>query len=140
MAIACIVVNVCSHLFRITSYNVCYTKLLRETANPVAFLENTHNVDKQDRLTAMFFGTLTPIKGLTITSRGGTEMQFGMGHQWTEQYHFSSERSNQINNVTDNIYRAQRNLWENFASYNKSFNGHDLTGLVGMSYEDMFIP
>ncbi len=111
-----------------------------ETANPVAFLENTHNKVTTDKLLSSFYGTLKPIKNLSITSRLGMELNYNVQNAWTPQFHFTVERSNQINIVEDWINKYNNLLWENFASYNANIKNHELTGLVGMSFEDYTHP
>jgi len=111
-----------------------------ETSNPVAFIENTNDTYKTDKLLASFYGTLKPIEGLNITSRAGLELTYVTRNRWSPKYYFSSERSNSTNIVEDDIDKYYKVLWENFASYNKKINNHDITGLVGMSYEEYTHP
>ena len=42
--------------------------------------------------------------------------------------------------MEDWIDKYSNVLWENFAAYNTTIGEHDLTGLVGMSYEDFKHP
>jgi TonB-linked SusC/RagA family outer membrane protein len=111
-----------------------------ETANPVAFIENTHNEEITDKLLASFYATLTPFDGFSFTSRVGMELNFVTRNAWSPKYYFSTERSNQVNIVEDWVDKYSNVLWENFASYNKIFGEHEVTGLVGMSYEDFRHP
>jgi TonB-linked SusC/RagA family outer membrane protein len=111
-----------------------------ETANPVAFMENTHNQQIMDKLLASFYGTLKPMKGLNITSRIGLELTYITRKEWSPKYYFSSERSNSLNIAQDWVDKYYKALWENFASYNKKINKHDFTLLAGMSYEDYTHP
>ncbi|MCU4175193.1 SusC/RagA family TonB-linked outer membrane protein [Carboxylicivirga sp. N1Y90] len=111
-----------------------------ETANPVAFMENTHDKQITDKLLASFYGTLKPLKGLSITSRIGLELTYVTQKAWSPKYYFSSERSNNTNIVEDWSDKYYKALWENFASYNKKFGDHDFTGLIGMSFEDYTHP
>ncbi len=111
-----------------------------ETANPVAFIENNYDTYKIDKLLASFYGTLKPLKGLSITSRVGLELTYETRNTWSPKYYFSSERSNSVNIVQDYIDKYYKVLWENFAAYNKQINKHDITGLIGMSYEEYTHP
>lgn len=107
-----------------------------ETANPVAFIENNHNEETVDKLLASFYGTLKPFEGFSLTSRIGMELNYVTRNSWSPKYYFSVERSNQVNIVEDWIDKYSNVLWENFASYNRKVGEHELTGLIGMSYED----
>ncbi|MCG8581984.1 MAG: TonB-dependent receptor [Bacteroidales bacterium] len=111
-----------------------------ETANPVAFMENTHNEEIVDKLLASFYGTLKPMKGLSVTSRIGLELTYISRKEWSPKYYFSSERSNSLNIAQDWVDKYYKALWENFASYNKKVNNHDFTLLGGMSYEEYTHP
>ncbi|HHU00196.1 MAG TPA: SusC/RagA family TonB-linked outer membrane protein, partial [Bacteroidales bacterium] len=107
-----------------------------ETANPVAFMENTHNKELVDKLLASFYGTIKPFEGFSFTSRVGLELNYVTRKSWSPKYYFSVERSNQINIVEDWIDKYSNVLWENFASYNTSVKDHEFTVLAGMSFED----
>lgn len=111
-----------------------------ETANPVAFIENTHNQEISDKLLASFYATLKPFEGFAFTSRVGMELNYVTRSAWSPKYYFSVERSNQVNIVEDWIDKYSNVLWENFAAYNTTIGEHELTGLVGMSYEDFKHP
>ncbi len=107
-----------------------------ETANPVAFIENTHNKELVDKLLASFYGTIKPFEGFSFTSRVGLELNYVTRKSWSPKYYFSVERSNQINIVEDWIDKYSNVLWENFASYNTSIKDHEITVLGGVSFED----
>ncbi|WP_026473367.1 SusC/RagA family TonB-linked outer membrane protein [Alkaliflexus imshenetskii] len=107
-----------------------------ETANPVAFIENTNNEEIVDKLLASFYGTIKPMEGLSLTTRVGMELTFITRNSWSPKFYFSSERSNEVNVVEDWIDKHSNVLWENFATYYKRANDHEFTGMVGMSYED----
>lgn len=107
-----------------------------ETANPVAFMENTHNKELVDKLLASFYGAIKPFEGFSFTSRVGLELNYVTRKSWSPKYYFSVERSNQINIVEDWIDKYSNVLWENFASYNTSVKDHEFTVLAGMSFED----
>lgn len=107
-----------------------------ETANPVAFIENTNNEEIVDKLLASFYGTIKPMEGLSLTTRVGMELTYITRNSWSPKFYFSSERSNEVNVVEDWIDKHSNVLWENFATYYKRTNDHEFTGMVGMSYED----
>lgn len=107
-----------------------------ESANPVAFIENTYDEEIVNKLIASFYGNIKPMEGLILTSRAGIDLSYVTRNSWSPRYHFSSERSNQVNVVEDWISTNSSLLWENFATYNRRINDHEFTGLIGMSYED----
>lgn len=106
-----------------------------ETGNPVALLQTYKGKFTQDKLLSTFYGTIKPIKGLSITSRFGIDLTYQQNHSWNPKYYFSSERNNGTNSITDNIDKYFSWLWENFATYNLRMGDHDLTALLGYSAE-----
>ena len=78
---------------------------------------------------------LTPIKGLTITSRFGYRINQSNSHSYQAPYYASSfvqatQYTIQANNSTGHYYQ-----WENFANYNTTIaKKHSLGVMAGMSY------
>lgn len=107
-----------------------------EIANPVAAIQTYKGTVTQDKLLASFYATVSPIKGLTFTSRFGVDMAYQINHRWAPVYYVSSERQNGLNTVDDNIDKYFSWLWENFGSYNMKFGENNLTVLAGYSAEE----
>ena len=80
-------------------------------------------------------GNLTPIKGLTITSRFGYRINMSSSHNYTEPYYaspFVQATNYSISASTNTGYYYQ---WENFANYNTTIaKKHTIGAMVGMSY------
>ena len=79
---------------------------------------------------------LTPMKGLTVTSRFGYRINQSTSHSYTEPYYASpfvqaTEYNLQASANTGNYYQ-----WENFANYNKRIKKHDIGVMAGMSFID----
>ena len=77
---------------------------------------------------------LTPLKGLTYTSRFGYRINQSNSHSYTEPYYASpfvqaKEYSMSASNNTGHYYQ-----WENFVNYNTKIKKHDLGVMVGMSF------
>ncbi len=106
-----------------------------ETGNPVALLQTYKGRFTQDKLLSTFYGTIKPMKGLSLTSRFGVDLTYQQNHSWNPKYYFSSERNNGINSITDNIDKYFSWLWENFGTYNIKIGDHDVTALLGYSAE-----
>ena len=111
-----------------------------ETANPLALLDTYNNNIVQDKILGNVYATIKPVKGLTFTSRAGLDLTYQTDHSWAPKYYFSAESQNSETYVDDNINKWYTWLWENFASYNKTFGDHDLTVLAGYSAEEYQAP
>ncbi len=104
-----------------------------EIVNPLALLSTYNNSIKQDKLLGTGYVTIKPAKGLSFTSRIGIDLTYQTQHYWTPVYYFSAEQANTLSSVDDILNKYYTVLWENFASYTKSFGNHNLTALIGYS-------
>lgn len=104
-----------------------------EIVNPLALLSTYHNKIAQDKILGTGHVTIKPIEGLSITSRIGIDLTYQAKHYWTPEYYFSAEQSNTLSSVDDINDKWYTWLWENFATYTKSFGSHNITALLGYS-------
>ena len=106
-----------------------------EQFHPMIMRDNNTSKTTGFNINGSIYGDFTPIKGLTVTSRfgyrlGGTRNSgaslpfYGNAVQSRDYVDFSSSSSTSI------YYQ-----WENFANYMKTFGGHTITGMVGMSFQ-----
>ena len=106
-----------------------------EQYHPMIMRDNNTSKTVSFNINGSIYGDFTPIKGLTVTSRfgyrlGGTRNSgaslpfYGNAVQSRDYLDFSSSSSTSI------YYQ-----WENFANYMKTFGGHTITGMVGMSFQ-----
>ena len=106
-----------------------------EQYHPMIMRDNNTSKTTGFNINGSIYGDFTPIKGLTVTSRfgyrlGGTRNSgaslpfYGNAVQSRDYVDFSSSSSTSI------YYQ-----WENFANYMKTFGGHTITGMVGMSFQ-----
>lgn len=104
--------------------------------NPFVTMAVTNGGIKQDNLNGNFYAEISPLKGLTFTSRIGLDLYYQNNHFWTPVYYYTTEKSNNATTVVDNNFMNYGWTWENFVSYNKKFGDHNITLLAGMSAED----
>ena len=106
-----------------------------EQYHPMIMRDNNTSKTTGFNINGSIYGDFTPIQGLTVTSRfgyrlGGTRNSgaslpfYGNAVQSRDYVDFSSSSSTSI------YYQ-----WENFANYMKTFGGHTVTGMVGMSFQ-----
>lgn len=104
-----------------------------EIGNPVSLIQTYNNKITTDNLLSTFYAKISPLKGLSMTSRFGMDMSYVNNHSWSTKYFISSERNNSSNTITDNLDKYFSWLWENFATYNFKIDQHDFTLLGGLS-------
>ncbi len=111
-----------------------------EIGNPVARLELYNRVYTRDQLTGTIFTNIKPVDNLTITSRLGLDLTYQQNHNWNETFYFFDDNKNVTPSINDDIDKYFNWLWENFATYDMSFNDHSLTVMGGYSAERRLHP
>ena len=106
-----------------------------EQYHPLIMRDNNTSKTQGFNVNGSIYGDFTPIQGLTVTSRFGYRLSgtrnsgaslpfYGNAVQSRDYLDFSSQSSTSI------YYQ-----WENFANYLKTFGGHTVTAMVGMSFQ-----
>jgi TonB-linked outer membrane protein, SusC/RagA family len=108
-----------------------------EIVNPFVTMAITNGGVKQDNINGNVYAEITPLKGLTFTSRFGLDLFYQNNHFWNPVYYYTTERSNTATLVVDNNFKNFGWTWENFITYTKKFGEHNVTVLAGMSAEDI---
>ena len=83
-----------------------------------------------------FFANLKPIKGLTITSRFGYRLNFGVNHSYTSPYWIGDRGSQKTYSISANASTGWYYQWENFANYLFNIGKNNFTVMAGMSYRE----
>jgi len=82
------------------------------------------------------YANLTPVKGLTVTSRLGYRIYQSNSHSYTAPYYIGSRGSVENYSISASANNGYYYQWENFANYSKSFGKHDFSIMAGMSYRE----
>ena len=82
------------------------------------------------------FVNLMPIKGLTITSRLGYRLGYGVNHSYQSPYYIGGRGSSDTYSISATANTSWYYQWENFANYNLTINKHNITAMAGMSYRE----
>jgi TonB-linked SusC/RagA family outer membrane protein len=107
-----------------------------EMVNPFIQMDITNGKTVTDKFIGSFALELKLMDGLVFTSRPGLDYSYENFHNWTPAYYYSVERNNTILAVNDNWGRYYQWQWENFATYNKSFENSNLNVVLGMSSQE----
>jgi len=111
-----------------------------EMINPFLNIAVNHNTTSIDQMTGVGYVTITPIKGLNVTSRLGRDFSYFVNHLWQPKFFGSTENTNSSTYVRDNLQINDRWVWDNFASYDAKLGKHSLTALIGYSAQKAHIP
>ncbi|RYY08039.1 MAG: TonB-dependent receptor [Sphingobacteriaceae bacterium] len=112
--------------------------VLQEMRNPLAYVQTRlGNYGWDHNIIGNAFLDLEPIKGLRIHSSLGTKLAFYGGDTFTPVAYFNTSTPISVSSLSrSNTFLINWNI-ENTASYNRIFNKHNVTLLVGQGeYKD----
>lgn len=111
-----------------------------ETLNPVAYADVNRTLNDNNQFLSTIYGKFKILEGLNFTSRFGYEYGDFLNENTVNPYFVASEAQNTTYTMSESRVRTRRWLWENFATYTKSFDNHNFTVLAGYSAEDFEVP
>ena len=108
--------------------------LVEATANPLLKRDLSDGTSENINIRGTLFANLTPLKGLTITSRFGYRLSQSSSHSYSFPYYANTMASSSEYSISASASNSYYYQWENFANFNRRFGKHDVTAMVGMSY------
>lgn len=84
------------------------------------------------------YASLTPVKGLTITSKVGYTLSFNNSYTFDNKYYVNAVAHNDSINVSRTAITTTYYQWENFANYDIALGKHKITTMAGISYSDTY--
>ncbi|MCQ2182020.1 MAG: TonB-dependent receptor [Bacteroidales bacterium] len=104
--------------------------------NPLSKIIASEGSNGGFNINGTMYLNLTPVKGLTITSRLGYRLNQSASHSYTSPYYIG--RGSQDNySISATANTGWYYQWENFANYNVTIaKKHNITAMVGMSYRE----
>ena len=112
------------------------TKYSDAEGSPLAKRDGTDSSNGGFNINGTMFANLTPIKGLTITSRLGYRLAFSTSHSYTAPFYIGDRGSESNYSISAGANTSWYYQWENFANYMRTFGKHSVTAMVGMSYRE----
>lgn len=102
-----------------------------ENINP--FVQKRQSVGQSTNTAFMgnVYVDITPIEGLTITSKLGINYSAGNSHTYRPEFYYNAQTNNINSSVSESASFSTYWQWENFASYMKSIEKHNFTVLIG---------
>lgn len=104
--------------------------------HPFASRDRNDNLLRRFQIRGNIALDLTPIRGLTITSRLGYRLNGMYSNRFAYKYAYNPNVFNDFNTVTSSSSIMQYYQWENFANYNWSLGKHNFTVMGGMSFDE----
>ncbi len=105
-------------------------------ANPVAKLEYTNNIFKQQRLLGNAYLELMPLEGLTLRSSFNFDRYNNNGTNYVPKYYIWSGQQNDISDLTISTSNGFYWFFNNYIKYQKTFADlHDVNFTLGYSSE-----
>jgi len=108
--------------------------MLNSTINPLIALESGRTVRQGFNINGTTALNLTPIKGLTLTSRLGYRLSASESYGYVNDYYVNVNAYQNWGSVSASDSTPTYWQWETFANYNKQFGPHNLTVMAGTSY------
>jgi TonB-linked SusC/RagA family outer membrane protein len=104
--------------------------------HPTAVVNLNRNRNEADRLGAVIFGELTPVKGLSITSKLGIDNMNNFEDQYSHPLISGLGRSYNGLVQTNTAWIKQWN-WQNYANYNVLLgDAHNISLMAGIEYQN----
>ena len=113
------------------------TKYSDLEGSPLAKRDATDSSNGGITMRGTLFANLTPVKGLTITSRFGYRINQSSSHSYTAPYYIGPRGSQDNYSISASANTGYYYQWENFANYNVTIaKKHNITAMAGMSYRE----
>ena len=112
------------------------TYFVNRSAHPLfGVYRSTESYTKNFNLNGTMYANLTPVKGLTVTSRLGYTFWLTDNFNYTEPYWLSTVLHDNKYYMYNKMQYGLSYQWENFANYSHTFaKKHNLDAMVGMQY------
>lgn len=111
------------------------TKYSDAEGSPFAKRDATDSSNGGITMRGTLFMNVSPVKGLTFTSRLGYRISQSSSHSYTAPYYIGPRGSNDNYSISASASTGYYYQWENFANYNVTIaRKHNITAMVGMSY------
>lgn len=107
-----------------------------EIANPMAQIDLDNGLSQESKFIGNVFANIKPFAGFVFTTRYGFEQAYNNYEDWTQIVWYNSRKETTTNTKTYNQGVFKTWLWENFATYSKTIDKHEFSGMFGISAQD----
>ncbi|MBN2272820.1 MAG: TonB-dependent receptor [Bacteroidales bacterium] len=106
-----------------------------EIANPLGWMSITHGVWKQNKVIGRVGAKATIFKGFSYSPSVSIENWNGTNEDWKPAYYFHGLKQDPKSYITRDAQNGLKVFFDHFIQYEKRIGDHNLTALVGHSYE-----
>ena len=107
---------------------------MTQSGHPFVQRDATDSSNSGFNIRGVAFANFMPFKGFTFTSRFGYRLAYSNSHSYTAPYYSNNVQRSDSYSLSANANTSYYYQWENFANYNRTFDVHEITAMVGMSY------
>ena len=107
-----------------------------EIANPIGQIAIDHGLQQETKIIGNVYANIKPFDGFVFTTRYGIEQAYNNYDDWTQKSWWNATKENTTNSKTYNQGIFKTWLFENFATYTKTIDKHEFSGMIGMSAQD----
>ena len=107
-----------------------------ENYHPTVMRKNTIGRNSGFNVNGSIYADFTPIKGFTFTSRFGYRLGGTRSANTSLPFYGNSTQKRDYVSINSQSSTSIYYQWENFANYVKSFNGHTINAMLGMSFQE----
>ncbi len=104
--------------------------------SPLAKRDATDGYNNGFNVRGTLFANLTPLKGLTITSRLGYRLRYNVQHSYSDPFWIGDRGNTTTYTISANAGTGWYYQWENFANYLFNIGKHNIGAMIGMSYRE----
>ncbi len=119
--------------YKYNKYSVA--QIVSGSENPASILSRTNTNGEGLSIVGNVFAEITILKDLKFRSSWGFNKSYNDISDFDPAYYLSAKFSRALSKVSLNSYRSDEWVLENTLSYNKTFNDHTLSAVVGYTRE-----
>ncbi|GJM64108.1 TonB-dependent receptor [Persicobacter diffluens] len=109
---------------------------LREVANPMAMLENSHNAHNDRNIIGNAYLTVDLLPGLKFKTDLGLDLYNSFSRGYNPMQYMNVVNMNRNSSAWQEMNDNVGFQWENVLSYQKTINGHDFSAILGNTIQE----
>lgn len=107
-----------------------------DNLNPLILRDRSKAENRGFKINGVAYANLTPLKGLTLTTRFGYSLASAETYGVTFDYYANAQAYQNYLSVSAEDNSPVSWQWENFANYSKEFGKHSMNLMVGTSFSE----
>lgn len=104
-----------------------------DVMNPVAYIDRYNSPTLERRMVSSAYLDVQPLKGLTLRSSLGLDLAFSKTKTFEPAYFMAVDEQKAQSTASHSASQSLTWLWENTATYTRTFEKHSITALAGVT-------